>query len=391
MKLRLFIALLILAVTFCELSYGYWKCDKCGKYHWEDYVSGYIADDGKSYCYGCAADVLEEEIKKESRGSGRSGGNAGTAVIFLGIVITVIFLTIRHRKKMERKWYCGDNSSPQLNQQQAFFRPNNASQTSHCINESTEATTSFSFVCPHCKQELEADSSLIGQELNCPACGNLLTVVREQQKAQLEGQSDWYITNQPGKPAQKSKKGFLIGILVGGLVLCILAIIGMSIQYVIKPAFDESQEKAQSMSCYSNLKEIGLALTKIRDDNNDKYPYAKDLPDIVQNKGYLNEDIKCPSGDSYAFCLNGEREGDFENPSEDIIAYCPHGHGNGTYTYALCVDGHVQAVKFYEIIISVQNRMTSFQNRMTSFQKRMTPSAIQNQPKKPQNKGKQRQ
>ena len=47
---------------------------------------------------------------------------------------------------------------------------------------------SFTLTCPHCKQELEADESLIGQELNCPACGNALAVIKEQQNVPLDSQ-----------------------------------------------------------------------------------------------------------------------------------------------------------------------------------------------------------
>lgn len=28
----------------------------------------------------------------------------------------------------------------------------------------------ISFVCPHCKQELEASSDMLGQNVECPAC-----------------------------------------------------------------------------------------------------------------------------------------------------------------------------------------------------------------------------
>jgi hypothetical protein len=32
------------------------------------------------------------------------------------------------------------------------------------------------FVCPHCKQELEADASLGGSTIQCPSCGTNLTI-----------------------------------------------------------------------------------------------------------------------------------------------------------------------------------------------------------------------
>ena len=32
------------------------------------------------------------------------------------------------------------------------------------------------FICPNCKQELEADTSLAGTQIQCPSCGNALTI-----------------------------------------------------------------------------------------------------------------------------------------------------------------------------------------------------------------------
>ena len=32
------------------------------------------------------------------------------------------------------------------------------------------------FVCPNCKQELEADSSLAGTQIQCPACSHRITI-----------------------------------------------------------------------------------------------------------------------------------------------------------------------------------------------------------------------
>jgi hypothetical protein len=32
------------------------------------------------------------------------------------------------------------------------------------------------FICPNCKQELEADTSLAGTQIQCPSCGNAMTI-----------------------------------------------------------------------------------------------------------------------------------------------------------------------------------------------------------------------
>lgn len=44
------------------------------------------------------------------------------------------------------------------------------------ISEGIKVPASFTFNCPHCEQHLEAESDMVGMELNCPTCGQLIRV-----------------------------------------------------------------------------------------------------------------------------------------------------------------------------------------------------------------------
>lgn len=55
--------------------------------------------------------------------------------------------------------------------------------------ETTQNIDFVAFICANCRQELEAPKSLIGQQVECPACGAKLVVPSPEQaptQAQLD-------------------------------------------------------------------------------------------------------------------------------------------------------------------------------------------------------------
>lgn len=58
---------------------------------------------------------------------------------------------------------------------------------------------SFTFPCPHCQQQLEAEDELIGQTLECPSCGKPITVKKEQEKAVLPNIINDYVREKCSK------------------------------------------------------------------------------------------------------------------------------------------------------------------------------------------------
>lgn len=43
-----------------------------------------------------------------------------------------------------------------------------------------KAPPSIAFKCPSCKQELEADRSMVGEMIDCPSCKNTFTIPPQQ-------------------------------------------------------------------------------------------------------------------------------------------------------------------------------------------------------------------
>jgi prepilin-type N-terminal cleavage/methylation domain-containing protein/prepilin-type processing-associated H-X9-DG protein len=56
-------------------------------------------------------------------------------------------------------------------------------------------------------------------------------------------------------------------------LLVVIAIIGI-LAAMLLPALNSARDKAKTVLCVANLKQIGLAITMYADDNNDYYPYG---------------------------------------------------------------------------------------------------------------------
>src|SRR5258708_22257079 len=109
--------------------------------------------------------------------------------------------------------------------------------------------------------------------------------------------------------------GFTLNELVVGIsIISILAAL-------LLPALSQAKEKARTIVCLSNLKQIGLAITMYADDNEDllipaEYyprkgaPFEEGWPTILYNRHYLPAEptsgyYKVPSGQSVFRCPSG--------------------------------------------------------------------------------------
>ena len=189
----------------------------------------------------------------------------------------------------------------------------------------------------------------------------------------------------------KKKSFTLIELLVVIAIIAILA--GM-----LLPALGSAKEKAKSVLCVSNLKQMGLAKEMYCNENDDwVYPARGILPDNVswsrmyQNLGYLNEGIFCcPSEGQYpkavAYSMNYKTYGyrfdhsKFKAVKNLQVDRARRGGGGG-YNPVLFIDGITTAQRvsggdsaivnggspfFYQLNKTVMDPISARHSKMTA-------------------------
>ncbi|MFH2138909.1 MAG: type II secretion system protein [Candidatus Omnitrophota bacterium] len=140
----------------------------------------------------------------------------------------------------------------------------------------------------------------------------------------------------------RSKKGFtLVELLVVMAVIAILA-------GFLVPALGRAREQGRRTSCMNNLKQIGLAISMYRLDNNEAFPadlnalYAADGSKYIDNL----EVFVCPSSGNGAPAVPGAGDYTYTAPASSnplsTLAIAEDNAGNHTGgTNKLYSDGHV--------------------------------------------------
>ena len=241
---------------------------------------------------------------------------------------------------------------------------------------------SFTFKCIHCGADLQAEESWIGQQTTCPICSRQITIPPQATTA-----SSYVAAPPAAQPFQPVKSGMATAAMVFGILsflcvpLCGIVALAMGTLAFIKirdsngmllgrgkaisgivfgiwaflrfpilailaamllPAFSAAREKARSISCCNNLKQIALAVHLWAADNDDRMPNADDVPDKLVEYVGGEAPMHCPDGGDYVFFMNGTKIASIKKPSRTIIAICPNHHIGGTM--AAFADGHVQTV-----------------------------------------------
>ena len=145
-------------------------------------------------------------------------------------------------------------------------------------------------------------------------------------------------------PLQENKGGKKKGCVLGaiGCGIIVLLLIAVLVPALLLPALNKSREKAQIITCTSNLKQIGLGIRMFADDNKDFFP--RSIVDIKEYVGGL-EAIHCPLDADCRYRLlagvGGRNSSKIENPSEYPIVICTNHKNVDVVLYA---DGHCSSV-----------------------------------------------
>ena len=183
----------------------------------------------------------------------------------------------------------------------------------------------------------------------CPYCNQEITIPAPEETSisdsipQIPASAPKSDNEAEAAIVQPKKKG-RGHIVCGCLVVILMLVIGVSI--FIRIGLREASEKAQDISCWSNLKELGLGLRMFSDDHHDLFPKADECRDLLLKGSYINDAkcFSCPCGEEYRLLVNGENAYKIENPSYYIIAVCPHKHRKDGKMNVLFADGHVGCV-----------------------------------------------
>jgi len=99
----------------------------------------------------------------------------------------------------------------------------------------------------------------------------------------------------------------IAGIVVSGIFLLMLPIFAA----MLLPALAKAKERAQTISCVNNVKQLGLAVRMYATDNKDHFPSAANWCDAVQNYVGSPRPFQCAADDGLrcAFAYNKKLDG----------------------------------------------------------------------------------
>ena len=99
----------------------------------------------------------------------------------------------------------------------------------------------------------------------------------------------------------------IAGIVVSGLFLLLMPLWAA----MVLPALAKAREKAQTISCVNNVKQLGLAVRMYSTDNNDRFPSAANWCDAIQTYVGSPRPFQCAADSSLrcAFAYNRKLDG----------------------------------------------------------------------------------
>jgi hypothetical protein len=167
------------------------------------------------------------------------------------------------------------------------------------------------------------------------------------------------ISNSKGR---LSGNGFALG---GIAVASILIFLGPIMAAILLPAFARAKERAQSIQCQNNAKQLALAVHMYAADNNEKFPTADKWCDLIEKYAASAKVFQCASDNARsAFGINaniGDKakadvsvetvmifEGKGWNANGGLDVFEPHNHSERRIVVGFA-DGSVRLVQPSEL------------------------------------------
>ena len=112
---------------------------------------------------------------------------------------------------------------------------------------------------------------------------------------------------------------------------------------MLLPALNSARERARSVSCVNNMKQIGTALMMYAADNDEHFPLAagEDGLELLRKVGYITEEkvFTCPSdedeGFNYVYVGNGLRNGEAGESVPVLLCGCHEKNNQLNVLYAV--------------------------------------------------------
>ena len=92
----------------------------------------------------------------------------------------------------------------------------------------------------------------------------------------------------------------LSGTIVSAIFIVLIPL--LILPAMLLPALAKAKERAQTINCVNNLKQLGLAVRIYSGDNKDQFPPAATWCDAIRNAAGSERIFKCPAGDPNQKC-----------------------------------------------------------------------------------------
>ncbi len=129
------------------------------------------------------------------------------------------------------------------------------------------------FTCPHCQKPFRVAEENAGQTVACPLCNGTVSIPSQAAPPPLPGGTAGPVTTAPPQRTGSGATGCVIAAIVLPVVaIFLIAVMGI-LAAIMLPALARAREAARRSSCQNNLKQMGLVLKMLKNENKSEiYP-----------------------------------------------------------------------------------------------------------------------